>query len=372
MKKNIIYLLLIIFSTFLNANEKVVLQLKWFHQFQFAGYYAAKEKGFYDEVGLDVEIKQRDLKYNNIDEVINGNAQYGVADSILILYRLKQQPVVIVSPIFQHSPSVFISLKKSNISSVYELNNKDILFYPNDTDGFSLIAMIKKLKENFLILLISNMLTIIMVVVAPRIHGAIANLMVTVPDSDFGFSLPMIFYYISFAIIICTFLCLRKPQAVRDIVINNTVSSSEPSISDVEKAEEMRERYRNRQYSLESSKYDAVKDYTYSILSPYMTDEYLEILCQNIKLYDIPESCIVPVKTNGTLNTLDIRHYSWNIGERLGWSGQKRATFIKLCFPTELQNVEVESMRRTLRQKGKCVIEIDVPDYNDYQFHHQK
>ena len=144
MKKNIIYLLLIIFSTFLNANEKVVLQLKWFHQFQFAGYYAAKEKGFYDEVGLDVEIKQRDLKYNNIDEVINGNAQYGVADSILILYRLKQQPVVIVSPIFQHSPSVFISLKKKNISSIYELNNKDILFYPNNTDGFSLLAMIKK------------------------------------------------------------------------------------------------------------------------------------------------------------------------------------------------------------------------------------
>ena len=144
MKKNIIYLILILFSTFLNANEKIVLQLKWFHQFQFAGYYAAKEKGFYDEVGLDVEIRQRDLKYNNIDEVINGNAQYGVADSILILYRLKQQPVVIVSPIFQHSPSVFISLKKSNISSVYELNNKDILFYPNDTDGFSLLAMIKK------------------------------------------------------------------------------------------------------------------------------------------------------------------------------------------------------------------------------------
>ena len=99
--------------------------------------------------------------------------------------------------------------------------------------------MIKKLKENFLILLISNMLTIIMVVVAPRIHGAIANLMVTVSDSDFGFSLPMIFYYISFAIIVCAFICLRKPQAVRDIVINNTVSSSEPSISDVEKAEEM-------------------------------------------------------------------------------------------------------------------------------------
>lgn len=72
--------------------------------------------------------------------------------------------------------------------------------------------MIKKLKENFLILLISNMLTIIMIVVAPRIYGAIANLMMTVSDSDSGFSLPMIFYYISFAIIVCAFMCLRKPQ----------------------------------------------------------------------------------------------------------------------------------------------------------------
>ena len=110
--------------------------------------------------------------------------------------------------------------------------------------------MIKKLKENFLILFISNMLTIIMVVVAPRIHGAIANLMVTVSNSDFGFSLPMIFYYISFAIIVCTFLCLRKPQAVRDIVINNTVSSSESSISDVEKAEEMRDHIKDSEHPL--------------------------------------------------------------------------------------------------------------------------
>jgi hypothetical protein len=34
-----------------------VLQLKWVTQGQFAGYYVAKEKGFYEEAGLDVEIK---------------------------------------------------------------------------------------------------------------------------------------------------------------------------------------------------------------------------------------------------------------------------------------------------------------------------
>jgi len=39
------------------AAEKVVLQLKWVAQSQFAGYYVAKDKGFYEEEGLDVEIK---------------------------------------------------------------------------------------------------------------------------------------------------------------------------------------------------------------------------------------------------------------------------------------------------------------------------
>lgn len=39
------------------AKDKVVLQLKWVTQAQFAGYYVAKDKGFYDEVDLDVEIK---------------------------------------------------------------------------------------------------------------------------------------------------------------------------------------------------------------------------------------------------------------------------------------------------------------------------
>jgi NitT/TauT family transport system substrate-binding protein len=39
------------------AADKVTLQLKWVTQGQFAGYYVAKDKGFYEEEGLDVEIK---------------------------------------------------------------------------------------------------------------------------------------------------------------------------------------------------------------------------------------------------------------------------------------------------------------------------
>jgi len=40
--------------------EKVTLQLQWKDQFEFAGFYAAKEKGFFKEVGLDVNFKAFD------------------------------------------------------------------------------------------------------------------------------------------------------------------------------------------------------------------------------------------------------------------------------------------------------------------------
>ncbi|MFZ1814569.1 MAG: ABC transporter substrate-binding protein [Rhizobiaceae bacterium] len=40
-----------------SAADKITLQLKWVAQAQFAGYFVAKEKGFYEEAGLDVDIK---------------------------------------------------------------------------------------------------------------------------------------------------------------------------------------------------------------------------------------------------------------------------------------------------------------------------
>src|SRR4249920_4238325 len=49
--------LLVAGSISAEAADKVTLQLKWVTQSQFAGYYVAKAKGFYDEEGLDVDIK---------------------------------------------------------------------------------------------------------------------------------------------------------------------------------------------------------------------------------------------------------------------------------------------------------------------------
>lgn len=132
--------LFLLISPPLFALEKVSLQLKWMHQFQFAGYYIAKEKGFYADEGFDVEIRERDLKSSPFDDVDSGKADYGIADSSVVLYRLKGKPVVIASTVFQESPLVFMSLKSKNITSIYDLADKRIMFR-RSLDDAGLMAM---------------------------------------------------------------------------------------------------------------------------------------------------------------------------------------------------------------------------------------
>ena len=140
-QKNI-FILFLFFALPLLGLDKVSLQLKRHHQFQFAGYYAALEQGYYRDEGLDVTIKDRDPEINNIDQVLNGDSQYGISDSVLLVYQAQKKPIAIVAPIFQHSPSVFIALKSSGINSPHKMIGKRIALYPNDADGLPLLAML--------------------------------------------------------------------------------------------------------------------------------------------------------------------------------------------------------------------------------------
>lgn len=141
----IILIIFFLFSPIFASNgklEPVSIALKWSHQFQFAGYYAALHKGFYEEEGLDVTLVERDHKANHINDVINQKYEYGVGDSVLMLYMTRGENVVIVAPIFQQSPNVLITLKESGIESPYDISGKRLLFYSEDTDGFGILAMI--------------------------------------------------------------------------------------------------------------------------------------------------------------------------------------------------------------------------------------
>ncbi len=145
-----IFFTILVFTITLNATvqhpkEKINLQLKWFSSFQFAGYYMALEKGYYSEAGLDVNILERDPKKNNILQVINGESQYGVADSSLLLYRAQGNPVQIMGSFFQHSPLVFIAKKSSGIVSPFEMKGKTISFQQSIDDA-PLLAMLLEAK----------------------------------------------------------------------------------------------------------------------------------------------------------------------------------------------------------------------------------
>jgi diguanylate cyclase (GGDEF)-like protein/PAS domain S-box-containing protein len=140
------FLLSIVISSSIFAGapaEKIRLQLKWFSSFQFAGYYMALEKGFYKEAGLDVTIIERDSHKNNIDQVVNGEAEYGVADSVLLLYRADGKPVRIMASIFQHSPLIFIAHKDSGIVSPFEMKGKRIS-YEQGIDDAPLLTMLEE------------------------------------------------------------------------------------------------------------------------------------------------------------------------------------------------------------------------------------
>ncbi len=76
------------------ALEPVSLQLKWFHQFQFAGYYAAKEQGYYAEEGLDVDIRERPVGADFVGRILVGQADFGIGDSGIVANYANGQPIL--------------------------------------------------------------------------------------------------------------------------------------------------------------------------------------------------------------------------------------------------------------------------------------
>lgn len=133
---------LFVFNSPVLGTEKVTLHLKWFHQFQFAGYYAAFEKGYYKEAGLDVEIIESTIGIKGIHEkVIQSTGQYGIGSNELIKERYAGKPIVVLAVIFQHSPSVLFFKKSSNIQSIHDLVGKRVMLTPHMDE---IVAYLKK------------------------------------------------------------------------------------------------------------------------------------------------------------------------------------------------------------------------------------
>jgi diguanylate cyclase (GGDEF)-like protein len=128
-----------------NINKNVTLQLSWFDQFQFAGYYMAKEKGFYKDLGLNVDIKAFGFDKNIPYDINIGKYDFAVGRETLILEKSNNQLVSLFA-LFQASPLILISTEESGINSISAFNNKRIMTTIDDASEVSIKAMINSQK----------------------------------------------------------------------------------------------------------------------------------------------------------------------------------------------------------------------------------
>lgn len=130
------YLFIIFLLTGINclshaARDTLRVQLKWWHQFQFAGYYAAELKGFYQQEGLNVKLIPCDPEHAPVSEVLSGRADFGITGSDLLVNYAKGDPLIALGAIFQHSPYTILSLKEKNINVPSDLIGKRLMASPD-------------------------------------------------------------------------------------------------------------------------------------------------------------------------------------------------------------------------------------------------
>jgi NitT/TauT family transport system substrate-binding protein len=107
--------------------DKVTLQLKWVTQGQFAGYYAAKAKGYYDQAGLDVTIRPGGPDIIPEQVVLGGQAQFGI-DWLpsLLATRDKGGDLVNVSQVFTRSGVTELTWKDTGLNNFCSLKGKKV------------------------------------------------------------------------------------------------------------------------------------------------------------------------------------------------------------------------------------------------------
>lgn len=122
--------------------EKVSVQFKWKHQFQFAGFYIAKEKGFYENVGLDVAFYEYEPSVDIVGSVLRQERNFGVGYSSIVYERIKGKEITLLSALLQSSPYVLATLKSSKIHSIKDFKNKKIMIAKEAMHTTAFVSML--------------------------------------------------------------------------------------------------------------------------------------------------------------------------------------------------------------------------------------
>jgi NitT/TauT family transport system substrate-binding protein len=105
----------------------VKLQLQWFTQAQFAGYYAAQDQGFYTEQCLEVTILEGAVDISPQTVLANGEADFAISwVSKALASREGGADIVNIAQVFQRSGTLQVSFKDKNITKSADFKGKNI------------------------------------------------------------------------------------------------------------------------------------------------------------------------------------------------------------------------------------------------------
>lgn len=140
-------LALVVCSLSARAITDVAIQLRGYHQAQFAGYYVALENGAYEDEGLNVRLIEGTPGIDKIDLLVAGSVDF-VVDSPenLLVHRQYGDDVVAVAVLYQRNPLVFITKSESNLVRPHDFIGRSAAILSADRSELQFLAMLKRLE----------------------------------------------------------------------------------------------------------------------------------------------------------------------------------------------------------------------------------
>lgn len=115
------------------AMERARLVLQWTHQAQFAGYYVAREKGYYAKLDLDLEIMQGGPDRIAMECLETGRADFGsMFLATAIEHRASGMPVICLGQFVQKSALMLVARKGTGITGATDLNGRKVGIWANE------------------------------------------------------------------------------------------------------------------------------------------------------------------------------------------------------------------------------------------------
>ena len=135
------------------SGSHLIVQLTWDHQFQFAGFYQALWQGYYNEAGIQVEIRggfsDEGKVINAMDAIARGKADIAPLDGLSLLIAQDQGAnIVALAPILQRTPWAFHSLKEKPLDNLSDLAQASVAVSPDSIYIYKLLLQYESLAPN--------------------------------------------------------------------------------------------------------------------------------------------------------------------------------------------------------------------------------